>query len=300
MNQRFLAIGECMVEMSPKGSSDYALSFAGDTFNTAWYLRQQVSADLEVAYLTAVGDDVLSKRLTDFIQASGIVPEVGVVRDRTLGLYMISLVDGERSFQYWRDTSAARCLAEYLDPLKGLAKGDMAYFSGITMAILTNEYRAILLHRLKQIRVAGVTIVFDTNLRPKLWEDVDEMRQWVMQAAAVAEIVLPSFGDEMEFFGDTDKQATLQRYQGTSDKQVIVKDGPNAVLFQGENGELEEYMPMLNPSPIDTTAAGDSFNAGFLAAYFKGLSPKEAVAAGCDLAHQVVSECGALVSNERL
>jgi len=296
MSQRFLAIGECMVEMSPQNSGDYALNFAGDTFNTAWYLRKMASADIEVAYLTGAGNDVLSKRFTDFIQDSGVIPEIGVVPERTLGLYMISLEQGERSFQYWRSASAARCLAQHLEPLAALSKGDMAYFSGITMAILSGEDREVLLSALSSAREVGVNVVFDTNLRPRLWSSLDEMTQWVMKAAAVADMTLPSFDDEAAFFGDTDKQATMARYHDAGVKQVVVKDGPNPVLFVDEAGNEAEYAPTLNPSPVDTTAAGDAFNAGFLAAYLRGEGMEKAVKAGCDLSSQVVSQRGALVS----
>ena len=284
-----------MVEMSPQNSGDYALNFAGDTFNTAWYLRKVASDDVEVAYLSCAGDDVISKRFTDFIQASGVIPEIGVVSDRTIGLYMISLENGERSFQYWRSASAARCLAQYLEPLAALAKGDTAYFSGITMAILSNEDREVLLTALSAASASGVKVVFDTNLRPRLWSSLDEMKQWVMRSAAVADMTLPSFDDEAEFFGDADKQATMARYHEAGVKQVIVKDGPNPVLFIDEAGNEAEYAPTLNPSPVDTTAAGDSFNAGFLAAYLAGENMEAAIKAGCDLSYQVVSNRGALV-----
>ena len=296
MSQRFLAIGECMVEMAPQDSGDYALNFAGDTFNTAWYLRKTASTDVEVAYLTGAGNDSLSKRFTDFIQDAGVIPEIGVVPDRTLGLYMISLENGERSFQYWRSASAARCLAQHLEPLAALSKGDMAYFSGITMAILSDEDREILLAALSTAREVGVKVVFDTNLRPRLWNSLDEMKQWVMKAAASADMTLPSFDDEAEFFGDADKQATMKRYHEAGVKQVIVKDGPNPVLFIDEAGNEAEYAPTLNPSPVDTTAAGDSFNAGFLATYLSGENMEAAIKAGCDLSYQVVSQRGALVS----
>ena len=295
MGQRFLAIGECMIEMSPQDSGDYALNFAGDTFNTAWYLRKLAPTDIDVAYLTGVGDDAVSTRLLDFMDQSGLVSEAAVVNDRTLGLYMISLVDGERSFQYWRSSSAARCLAQHLEPLAALGKGDMAYFSGITMAILSSDDRGLLLDALTKAREAGVTVVFDTNLRPRLWKDLDDMRHWIMQSAAVADLALPSFDDEAEFFGDADKQATMTRYQQAGVKQVIVKDGPNPVLFKDEEGNLAEYKPTLNPSPIDTTAAGDSFNAGFLSAYLGGESLLTAIQSGCDLSYKVVSQRGALL-----
>ena len=296
MGQRFLAIGECMVEMSPQDSGDYALKFAGDTYNTAWYLRQLAPAELEVAYLTGVGDDVISKRLTNFIKASGIEPAVGIIANRTVGLYMISLENGERSFQYWRSTSAARCLAQHLKPLVALNNGDMVYFSGITMAILSSEDRNVLLQALAKARQLGVKVVFDTNLRPRLWKNLDEMRHWVMQAAGVTDLALPSFDDESEFFGDTDKQATMARYEAAGVKQVIVKDGPNPVLFKDADGVEGEFAPTLNPSPIDTTAAGDSFNAGFLSVYLQSGDIRTAVAVGCDLSFQVVSHRGALVS----
>ena len=117
-----------------------------------------------------------------------------------------------------------------------------------------------------------------------------------MKAAAVADMTLPSFDDEAEFFGDADKQATMARYHDAGVKQVIVKDGPNPVLFIDETGNEAEYAPTLNPSPVDTTAAGDSFNAGFLSAYLNGGSMEAAIKAGCDLSYQVVSHRGALVT----
>jgi len=285
-----------MVELAPQNSGDYALNFAGDTFNTAWYLQQLAPAGLEVAYLTGVGDDALSGQLTDFMRTSGIVPEVSTIAGRTLGLYMISLQDGERSFHYWRDTSAARKLTQNLEAITSLAKGDMVYFSGITMAILSDDDRVLLLETLSAARESGVTVVFDTNLRPRLWKDVDEMCKWVMQSAAVADIALPSFDDEANFFGDADKQATMARYREAGVGHVIVKDGPGAVLFQDEQGAEAEFSPTLNTDVVDTTAAGDSFNAAFLAAHFKGQDMRSAIAAGCDLSHWVISHKGALVS----
>ncbi|MCI5041860.1 MAG: PfkB family carbohydrate kinase, partial [Donghicola eburneus] len=60
---RFLAIGECMAEMSSSNKEgDFRLGFAGDTYNTAWYLAR-LRPDFEVSYFTAVGDDDISYRM---------------------------------------------------------------------------------------------------------------------------------------------------------------------------------------------------------------------------------------------
>ncbi|MEC8581608.1 MAG: PfkB family carbohydrate kinase, partial [Pseudomonadota bacterium] len=107
MTQTVLAIGECMVEMAPTGDGHYAMGFAGDTFNTAWYLRKLAGDDLNVSYFSAVGDDAASAQMTAFMQDAGVTPELRVIPGASVGLYMISLKDGERSFSYWRSASAA-------------------------------------------------------------------------------------------------------------------------------------------------------------------------------------------------
>ncbi len=291
---RFLSIGECMVEMAPAEGGGYAMGFAGDTFNTAWYVRRCLPPGVEVAYLSAVGDDAISHRMTAFIREAGIVPELAVRPDRTVGLYLISLDAGERSFSYWRDTSAARDLARDLDALARLVGGDMAFFSGITLAILPDEGRRALLGQLAQARARGVRIAFDTNLRPKLWSGPDEMRDWVGQAAGVADIALPSFDDEAAHFDDADPAATARRYATAGAECVVVKNGAGPVTIH-HDGVVTEVTPEPVTHVVDTTAAGDSFDAGFLSALVGGASPGKAAQAGCQLSAAVIGARGALV-----
>ena len=113
MTSRILAIGECMVELSQTDAGLYRRSFAGDTFNAAWYLRRLLHLDAEVSYATCIGEDAVSDEMLRFFETEGILTDaVRRVPDRTVGLYMISLDGGERSFSYWRAQSAARCLAD--------------------------------------------------------------------------------------------------------------------------------------------------------------------------------------------
>lgn len=292
--KRLVSIGECMIELAPAGNGTFGMGFAGDTFNTAWYAKRLGGSDLDVQYLTAVGDDEPSKRMIEVMDEAGIVPRAAVRANMSVGLYMISLKDGERSFSYWRDASAAKTLADDLHEISGVTAGDIVYFSGITLAILPEAGRKNLLSSLARVKEFGVQIVFDPNLRPRLWPNETEMRHSVMQAAALSDIVLPSFEDEASFFDDANTIVTAERYSDAGAKTIVVKNGAEPVLLSSQ-GTLEIISTRPAQVVVDTTAAGDSFNAAFIVACLAGMPLSEAVEHGCALARQVIGARGALV-----
>lgn len=296
MTRRFLSIGECMVEMAPTAGGDYSLGFAGDTFNTAWYARQIFKPEWDVAYLTAVGDDAVSDRMTGFIRNAGIDTEfVQTLPGCTVGLYLIQLDSGERSFAYWRSDSAARRLAN--DPAlleAALSTASLIYLSGITLAILSPQNRSTLFDALATARRNGATIAFDPNLRLRLWDSPETMRQTVMTAASLSDILLPSFEDEATFFGDATPDDTAHRYAGVGAPLVVVKNGGADVLSLSD-GRTGSFTPPKVENVVDSTAAGDSFNAAFLASYLDRSDLDTAIAAGSALAAKVITRRGALV-----
>lgn len=286
-----------MVELAPHPDGRYSVGFAGDTFNTAYYLRKCLPENWTVAYFTAVGDDDVSDQMLAFMNGSGIdTSHIVRVPDRTPGLYMISLKGAERSFSYWRSQSAAKCLADDLGALeKTLSSARIVYFSGITLAILDRFARSRLVSAMQTARRRGVTVAFDPNLRPRLWASTDEMRAAVMEAAAASDIVLPSHDDEAAHFDDADPAATLARYRSAGAGTVVVKDGA-ARIIAVRDAEFQYCDPPPVKAIVDTTAAGDSFNAGFLAALLSGQSLSTALAAGSAVAAKVVAARGALVA----
>ncbi len=294
---RILAIGECMVEMAPSGPDNtYRIGFAGDTMNTAWYLRRLLPEADQIAYLTAVGIDALSDQMVAFLDSAGIGTHDIIRRaDLTVGLYMIQLQDGERSFSYWRGQSAARTLARSSIALtKALAGTDIVYFSGITMAILPPQDRLRLLAAFGQFRAGGGEVVFDPNLRPRLWSDPNGMTDTITSAAQVSTTILPSYEDEATWFGDTTPADTARRYAGCGAGTVVVKNGPDEILIWNA-GATSSVSPKAVRNFVDTTAAGDSFNAGFLASRLAGKSPDRAAEDGAKIAARVIQSRGALV-----
>jgi 2-dehydro-3-deoxygluconokinase len=293
---RTLSIGECMAELAPAaGEGQYSLGFAGDTFNTAWYLAR-LQPSLAVSYFTAVGTDTLSASMRDAFRAGGIDDRhVRVVPDLTVGLYLISLDKGERSFSYWRGQSAARQLARDPDALaRAIDDAELVYFSGITLAILDAPSRETLLDALRAARAASKVVAFDPNLRPRLWSDKAEMTACIMKGAAVSDVVLPSFEDEASWFHDADPEATLARYAAVGATTVVVKNGAEAVHYAYGQMRGTMAVPALN-AVVDTTAAGDSFNAAFLAGLREGAPLEDSIARACRLAGKVVQGKGALV-----
>jgi 2-dehydro-3-deoxygluconokinase len=297
MAGRIVSIGECMVELAPRDDGAYALGFAGDTLNTAWYLRRKLPASWVVDYATCVGTDRISDDMVAFLERAGLgTTHVARLSDRTVGLYMIRLDGAERSFAYWRSASAARALAH--DPARldaALAGARVAYVSGITLAIVPEADRPGLLAALDRARARGTTLVLDPNLRPRLFASAEAMRQVVTEAARRADIVLPSFEDEATHFGDATPEATAHRYAGLGASLVVVKNGPGEIVALEPEG-VSRHPAEPAPDLVDTTAAGDSFNAGFLAARLQGAPVAEAIRTGATLAARVIGVRGALVA----
>jgi 2-dehydro-3-deoxygluconokinase len=291
---RLVFAGECMIEMAPEGRL-FHKGFAGDTLNMAWYARHLAPENWNIDFVSAIGADAISDEMAAFIASAGIgTDHLFRDPDRTVGLYMISLQDGERSFSYWRGQSAARQFAKDTARLDQSFKGaDMVCISGITIAILDNTGRNNLATALARLRTDGGKVVFDPNIRPHLWASSGEMLETLTRFAALSDTVLASFDDEKTHFGDDSQQATLKRYIALGPSQVIVKDGAGPIL--GSNGgQTVTVQPEPVSNIIDTTAAGDSFNAGFLVQHLCKASLRESIEAGAAISRAVIQHRGAL------
>lgn len=298
---RFVSVGECMIEMSGGEDGTYRLGYAGDTLNTAWYARAMLPEDWDVDYVTALGDDMYSEQMADFFIENGIgVDYIQMAEGRRPGLYMIHQKDGDRHFTYWRGQSAAKAMAEDPEALYEAFEGaDIAYFSGISLAILHPRARGKLMKAIHLAKEGGARVAFDPNERPALWSSPKVMGSTIAAAAILADVVLPTFPDEQALFGDASPEAVAERYLSWGAEEVVVKNGaePAFVASREARGFVA---PRPGAKSVDPTGAGDSFNGAYLAARADGASPLEAAAEAHALAAIVIGHKGALVPHEKL
>jgi len=299
--RRILGVGEAMVEFAPVGGDLYRRGFAGDTLNTCWHMAQLLGDRGQVGYFTRVGTDAFSSQFVDFIAANGMDASK-IERDpqSTIGLYVISLDGAERSFSYWRETSAARRLADDVEALSASVNDcALIHVSGITLAVIGETGRRNLFRALAEAQTSGAVISFDPNVRLRLWTDVTELKGATRDMFEITNIALPSFDDEALVWGDADPEATVTRIAALGVDEVVVKNGADDVSLQ--LGEASWRAPTPPKTDIlDTTGAGDSFNAGYLAARFIGMDPLAACAIAQGVAGEVIRCFGALAPVQAL
>jgi 2-dehydro-3-deoxygluconokinase len=290
---RVASIGECMVELSDAGGGLLARSYGGDTLNTAVYLAR---LGVGVDYITALGDDPLSEAMLAAWQQEGVGTGL-VVRlpGRLPGVYLIDAdARGHRRFYYWRDSAPARLLFELPQAPKiaaALLEYHLIYLSGVSLSLYGELGRQRLFAALDAARARGRLIAFDTNFRPRGWSDLGTAQAAFRAAFGRADIVLASTEDLQLLFGPS---GIGELPTGDAEREIVLKLAEPAVrVSHGGDQQLITADPV--GGVVDTTAAGDSFAAAYIAARLGGASPAAAARTGHRLAAAVVRHRGAII-----
>ena len=305
------AIGEVMVELAPfpidtpealnssagKGRDIMALGFAGDTYNTSVYMSR---LGLQTDYVTKLGEDPYSQKIMQRMKNEHIGTDmIECIAGRSPGLYIISNTpDGEREFSYWRKEAPARELfstPEHSNVLfQKLKQCDCVYLSGITLAIIGEQSRQNLFIVLEKLRAAGVTIAFDSNYRPRLWRDKQEAQDAMLQIMQHTDIALLTLDDELLLWDNDTIESTKARYANCNLRELILKRGAEDAVIITANSQVHIPVPPV-ANVIDTTGAGDTFNAGYLAARLQNKSAEDAARQGIRCAGIIIRHRGAVI-----
>jgi 2-dehydro-3-deoxygluconokinase len=296
-SKRAICVGEAIVELARGADGRFALASGGDAFNTAIYLARAGAA---TAFASALGDDAFSDAIVSLAAAEGVGTDMILrVPGRLPGL---ALIDGGphggRRIHGWREAAPARDLFE-LAPwsrvAEALTAAGLIYFSGITLSLYSNTGLGRFLAAVELARSNGAKIAFDGNFRPRDWKgDVTRTRTVFAEALKRVDVALPAYDDEAVLWGDPSPEATVERLQAFGVNEIVVKNGPSSALI-ALSGQREAVPVPEVVEPVDATAAGDGFNAGYLAARMAGRGAVEAALSAHRLAGQVIRHRGAIM-----
>lgn len=309
---RIAVIGECMLELSMNDSlsKPHTLSanmaYGGDTLNTAIYMSR---LGLHVDYVTALGEDAYSNWMIRQWQSEGVGCDL-VYRYRASlpGLYVIENDDsGERYFHYWRDQAPVKQLLateERRGALYAELQGyDFIYFSGITLSLFKDAELKSLFEFLHAYCDQGGVIAFDSNFRPGQWPEYERARHWFSKAYRLSRIALPTLEDELSLYPKQSVDEAMSRLRLGERKELVVKKGAEGCLVlwrdQSREYQIEERIEE-KVSLVDTTAAGDSFNAAYIAARCQGKDPGLACKTAQNLASRVIQFRGAILPMDQM
>ncbi len=299
-----------MIELQGKPMHSLQQKFAGDTCNTAIYFnRLAESAGIETFYITAIGTDPFSEAMSQGWMDEGINCRfVQRLQGRNPGIYHIAVDDrGERSFSYWRGESAARFYFSstgdlappyqaYIDDLLTL---DVFYLSGISLAILPDADREALFTFISEFKNRGGKICFDNNYRPRLWPSAGIAREVYDRLLPLCDLAFLTLEDEAALFGADTFSDVLKRMRPFGVEEIIIRQGAEDCVVYS-TGKIESVPAQAVRTVVDTTAAGDSFSAAYLAARLQGKLPAESAFMGHRLAGRVIQYPGAIIPAETM
>lgn len=296
---KLAAIGECMLEIThPNGQdlSELKLDFGGDTLNTLVYASR---LGINVSYCTALGVDNYSEWLLSKWKEENIKTDFVFSSPQKIpGIYSIQTDSmGERSFKYWREDSAAKDLFNLVNTtllVDKLSEMDVIYLSGISASIFSEENREKLLEVLRCLKDKGKTIAYDGNYRPRNWLNKEEAQRWNYQFLRIVDWYLPTLSDERLLYDLESVDDVFHFHAEHGVSELVVKNGKSgASVYSGQQQINVPVSSILKP--VDTTSAGDAFNAGYIAARMHGQNPYESAVVGHDIAGQVIMHRGAIM-----
>ncbi|MFC4891658.1 sugar kinase [Pseudofrancisella aestuarii] len=303
IDNKLLAIGECMLELSGQMQlgQQVKLSFGGDVLNTALYYARLGG---NTSFLTALGNDTFSSQMINSWKNENIDTSTIIrLADKVPGLYAINTDNlGERSFYYWREQAPIKELFNNISSqeLSQYTKTyQYIYFSGISLSRWDEAQLNIFCDWINVFKASSPDkqIIFDLNYRPKCWKNISQTKKYLEKILPLVTMVITTFDDEQMLFDDINSQQTLDRYNNFNIPTIIIKHGANPTVIYNQ-GKVEEIMPQRVDIPVDTTAAGDSFNAAFLAAFNKDYNLTDCVSFAQKFAAEIIQHYGAIIARE--
>ena len=296
MKIKICAIGECMMELTNAKHALYSQSIAGDTLNFTSYLDKKI---FDTSYFTAVGTSEISKRVISFLKKQKIKTNlVSRISSHEIGLYLIeNSKAGEKIFYYWRDNSAAKFFFNNQKIKKcqnQLKKFQYVYFSGITLSLFDDNNFHKFLSLIEFLKKKQIKIIFDFNIRIKRWSK-KKLFSYFSKTLPFVDILFSS-GEDLNFLKGN---ASLKTFKNLIQKYNIEHGiyRNNAILnYSFYKDERYFIKNKIKNKVVDTSGAGDGYNATYISKFIKFNDPQKALHAASEIGAKIVMKKGAIVN----
>jgi fructokinase len=274
-----LSCGEALIDMLPRTSTEGEAAFApyagGAVFNTAIALGRLGAPS---AFFSGVSNDMLGEILADTLTASKVDTQYLARSDRPTTVAFVKLVNGQATYAFYDEGTAGRMLST--DQLPSLPKDISTLFLGGIS--LVNDPAASTYEALQAREAATRVTMVDPNIRPGFIKGKEpEYRARIERMIARADIVKLSDEDLHWLEGSGDLTQLARGILAKGPKLVFITEG--AAGARAVTATQDRFVAAQKITVVDTVGAGDTFNAGTLAALHKaGALTKAGIAALSD------------------
>jgi 2-dehydro-3-deoxygluconokinase len=307
-----LCIGEAMAETQASHRLDYPERWvslntafgerlAGDAYNTA--LAVNAGHSNGAALLTSLGTDPMANVVLETCQQQSLLLITPQSRQGWTGCYVKQLNPhtGERQFLYHRLGSAASLLSPHHLSRVPWEKITGVFSTGVTMALSASCQQTVL-QAFDYAHQKGLPIWFDLNIRPALWPTLAAADNAIKKLLPTVSYCLPSLEDlsllanyPWEWPKDyTHLYDWITSWLSAFTGIMVITLGRHGAVYWPLGGTVDSYRhfacPVLKSAVVDTTGAGDQFNASLWKATQQGLCLDMAITKAVLEASQLV--CG--------
>lgn len=270
-----LSCGEALIDMLPRESTLGEAAFApyagGAVFNTAIALGRLGAAS---GFFSGLSTDMLGQILVETLEASKVDTAFAARSDRPTTVAFVKLVNGQATYAFYDEGTAGRLLAEADLPALP-PEVNTLFFGGIS---LVNDPAASTYEALQAREAPFRVTMIDPNIRPGFIAGKEtEYRARIDRMIARADIVKLSDEDLHWLMGEGDVSELARRVLALGPKIVFITEG--AAGARAVTATQNRFGAATKVTVADTVGAGDTFNAGVLAALdAAGVLTKDALA----------------------
>lgn len=258
-------------------ASQYSRKFAGAETNVAIGLQR---LGFQTGWISRVGDDEFGKGLIHFVRGEGVdVSQVQADSRAPTGLYFKEIRHEQDVYVYYYRAGSAASKMTAADIQEAyIAQAKYLHITGITPALSESCFQAVL-QAVQFAKKHHVLVVFDPNIREKLWNSKEQARERLLQVAEQADIILPGVSEARYLLGDASLEQYAQHFLEKGSRMVIVKEGSKGAHFFTK--DVHGFVPSYPVERVvDPIGAGDGFATGVISGLLEELTLEDAVKRG--------------------